>query len=257
MCDKCGHMKCCCVKVITKQGTRGKTGPRGLSVKGDPGEKGDSGLGYNATSVSSIDVLTNSATGGSWSMSTNKAYLAGDRVRISFDYQNYFEGTLSAYNPSTGTFTILNIDVKVGSGTHAAWNIGIAGIKGTSNIYINRSEISAPYTPSSDQQILTVPIPAGENGNYLAQTEATLKFNNLAAGTVVVKIKKNGTLVATDSVIVAATTGTIITKKSVIYFGLSGLVATDIITVTISSGIACSAESRSLTLTKVQNLTIS
>lgn len=86
---------------------------------------GPAGPGYTATSTTSLTIGTGSLT---FTTQTSLAYLIGDRVRLAYSTTptNYMEGKVTAYNSGTGSMTV-NFDHTNGSGTFAAWNIGIAG----------------------------------------------------------------------------------------------------------------------------------
>lgn len=110
------------------QGPQGLTGPTGAT--GATGAAGADGFGYDATSGTSTDILDTAVTTLSGSLSVDKAYSPGVRVRFSdqsLPTTNYFEGVLTAYNPTTGAFTINPVDLKIGSGTINAWNVNVSG----------------------------------------------------------------------------------------------------------------------------------
>lgn len=103
---------------------QGETGAKG--DQGEPGASGTNGEGYRATSTSSVTVGTGPKT---FTTQTNLAYSAGARARASSG-ANYLEGVVIAYDGGTGGLTI-NVDVVIGSGTFAIWNINLAGQPGT------------------------------------------------------------------------------------------------------------------------------
>jgi len=116
------------------QGIQGIQGPQG--IQGIPGNNGVDGKGYDATSSNSISVLDNTNTTINVTITTNKAYLPGTRVRFTTtsNLSNYFEGIVNTYNALTGAIEVINIDLKRGSGTHSSWNVNSTG-ENSFNIY--------------------------------------------------------------------------------------------------------------------------
>ena len=107
------------------------TGEQGLN--GDNGTNGIDGKGYDASSVSTLNILDTADVSTTLTITTNKAYTIGARVRVSKTASpttNYFEGIVTAYNLVSGIMTISSIDIKEGSGSASAWNINLAGEPG-------------------------------------------------------------------------------------------------------------------------------
>jgi len=130
-------------------GPAGPAGPEGAPGVGAPGSAGsvgntgatgaagDDGKGYDATSSSSITVLGNTDVTTNATITAEKAYTPGARVRFSDTASpatNFFEGICTAYNPTTGVMTVASIDLKRGSGTISAWDVNLAGEHGF-NVY--------------------------------------------------------------------------------------------------------------------------
>ena len=124
-------------------GPQGEQGPQGIQgipgiqgIQGVAGTNGLDGKGYDATSSTSISILSNTDTILSATITQNKAYLPGTRIRFtsSSSLSNYFEGVVSTYNVTTGAIEIINIDLKRGSGTHATWNVNSTG-ENSFNVY--------------------------------------------------------------------------------------------------------------------------
>lgn len=120
------------------QGPAGPAGPQGVQgpagangTNGADGANGTNGLGYDLmTSLTSINVLDTSSITVSMTITTNKALIAGSRVRVADSANptdNFFEGVVTSYNAVTGALDIGAIDTKVGSGTIASWNLSITG----------------------------------------------------------------------------------------------------------------------------------
>ncbi len=89
--------------------------------------KGLDGATYTASSVSSLTVTTGSKT---FTIATGRGYTVGQRLRAASaaDPTNYMEGLVASYSGATLTMTI---DRAGGSGTHADWNINVAGDTGS------------------------------------------------------------------------------------------------------------------------------
>ena len=114
-----------CTTAHTSTGVFDGTKWTKLAQKGSDGANGTNGAdgpGYRATSTTSL------ATGaGSVAFTTQSglAYTVGARVRAtSAGTSEYMEGLVTAYSGTT--LTVL-MDAASGSGTHADWNINIAG----------------------------------------------------------------------------------------------------------------------------------
>ncbi|MEO6923174.1 MAG: hypothetical protein ABI142_05060, partial [Bryocella sp.] len=91
------------------------------------GGGGSAGPGYLATSATSLAI----ASSGSVSFTTQAglAYSAGGRVRAtSTAAGDWMEGVVSSYSGPTLAVTM---DLSSGSGTHADWNINLAGEPGS------------------------------------------------------------------------------------------------------------------------------
>lgn len=90
------------------------------TISGTPGA---SGAGYGGTSTTSLAIATGSKT---FTTQAGLAYLAGSRVRAASaaDGSNFMEGLVSSYSSTT---LDLVVDTTGGSGTHADWNLSIAG----------------------------------------------------------------------------------------------------------------------------------
>jgi len=90
---------------------------------GNTGDTGPAGAGYTATSTTSLLIGTGSKA---FTTQAGLAYSAGARARASSaaDGANYMEGLVTAYS---GTTLTINVDHVGGSGTHADWNINLAG----------------------------------------------------------------------------------------------------------------------------------
>src|SRR6202008_1158900 len=93
---------------------------------GAQGPTGATGAGYTATSATSLTIGTGSAT---FTTQAGLAYTAGARARASSaaNGANYMEGLVTSYS---GTSLVINVDTIGGSGTHADWNINLAGVPG-------------------------------------------------------------------------------------------------------------------------------
>ena len=105
-------------------GEQGNRGPAGDT--GDRGPRGDTGQGYLGTSTTSISIGQGVRT---FTVETGLAYVAGMRLRViaNADPNEWVEGTVTTY---TGDQLTIQVDRKQGSGSRAAWTIGVAGDQG-------------------------------------------------------------------------------------------------------------------------------
>ncbi len=93
------------------------------------GPKGDEGKGYDATSSTTLNVLNTTPATTTLTISEGKAYVVGSRARGAVTASptvNFFEGVVTAYDPSTGIMNIA-LDLFRGSGSYSAWNITLTG----------------------------------------------------------------------------------------------------------------------------------
>ena len=114
-------------------GATGSQGPQGSAgAQGTIGAAGPTGPGYGATSTSSLTVGSGSTT---FATQTGLAYSIGARARASSaaNSANYMEGLVTSY---TGTALIINVDTTGGSGTHADWNLNVAGNAGVAGPHL-------------------------------------------------------------------------------------------------------------------------
>ncbi len=112
-------MTTCCPAIVLGLGAVGGGG-------GTPGPPGIDGAGYFATSTTSLTV----ASSGSKAFTTQAglAYSAGARIRAtSVGTGEWMEGVTTSYSGTTLTVTM---DLASGSGTHADWDINVAGERG-------------------------------------------------------------------------------------------------------------------------------
>lgn len=144
-----------------QNGAQGPQGPQGIQgLQGIAGNDGADGYGYNAGSVSTIDVLNTVATTAAFSINPEKAYTPGARVRVAVSTSptsNYFEGTVTSYNANTGAMIVSNIDLKVGIGNYSSWTVNLAGEKGVSG----GAGVQGPVGPQGPAGPVG---PAGANG---------------------------------------------------------------------------------------------
>jgi hypothetical protein len=87
---------------------------------------GPAGPGYLATSASSLATVGTGSV--SFATQTGLAYAVGDRIQAtSRGTAEWMQGVVTSYS---GTAMIATMDKNSGTGTHADWNIGLAGLKG-------------------------------------------------------------------------------------------------------------------------------
>jgi hypothetical protein len=109
------------------QGNPGATGATGATGPAGPtGGAGPQGPGYAASSTTSLAVATGALT---VTTQAGLAYSIGARARLASagTPTAWMEGQITAYS---GTSLTINADLVNGSGTHADWNINLAGIPG-------------------------------------------------------------------------------------------------------------------------------
>jgi hypothetical protein len=160
-------------------GAPGSQGPQGAT-----GASGANGAGYAATSTSSLPVNSGSTT---FATQTGLAYSAGARARASSaaNGANYMEGLVTSYS---GTSLIINVDTTGGSGTHADWNLNVAGNVGPqgpqgpsgpagSTGSPGSTGAAGPVGPSGPQGPTGPTGPAGSDGTGAAPTAVPLSFS--------------------------------------------------------------------------------
>jgi hypothetical protein len=182
---------------------------------GSNGSNGSNGAGYLATSTTSL------ATAGSGSKvfttQAGLAYTAGARIRAtSTGTSEWMEGVVTSYSSTTLTVTM---DLNSGTGTHADWDINIAGQRGatgatggaggalkgarvsaTGNQSISNGTFPALgfdaevfdtdgfHDPVTNNTRLTVP--AGEDGYY--EVGGKVEWANNTSGARILGMSKNG-----------------------------------------------------------------
>jgi hypothetical protein len=113
------------------QGSIGPAGPQGVpGPSGNQGLQGNPGAGYGGFSTTSATVGIGTFT---FILTTaGYAYVVGSRIRATSQSSNeWMEGVVTNY---TGTTLAFTADLVSGSGTHADWNISIAGQQGQQGI---------------------------------------------------------------------------------------------------------------------------
>jgi hypothetical protein len=95
---------------------------------------GAAATGYKTTSSDSLSI-PDVGQSRQFVVGASLAYLPGARVRVSVasDSSKWFEGRVTAYNPTTGQFSIL-CDLLNGSGTFNLWNINLTGERGAQGV---------------------------------------------------------------------------------------------------------------------------
>lgn len=97
--------------------------------RGQVGQTGATGPGYNGTSATSLTV--GATTPISFTATTGLAYTNGSRYRLSKsdDAETYLEGVCTSYNSTNGAFTG-TVEIFKGSGTVNSWNLNLIGQPG-------------------------------------------------------------------------------------------------------------------------------
>lgn len=99
-----------------------------LGPVGPAGPPGTPGATYSTTSTTSLATV-NSGSVSFLGVTAGLAWIAGARMRAtSVGTGEFMEGVVTAYSGTTLTATM---DLRSGTGTHADWNINIAGQQGT------------------------------------------------------------------------------------------------------------------------------
>jgi hypothetical protein len=160
------------------QGVAGATGPQGPVGPTGPG----GAQGYGGTSTTSLFVGTGPQT---LTTQTNLAYAPGVRVRVASNASptSWMEGQVTAYS-SGGTAFAFNADLINGSGSHADWNLSLAGQPGATGVP------GPAGTPGAAGASGDTNAPLG--GNLSLVNATTLKFAAFKGD----RIKINGTIYA-------------------------------------------------------------
>lgn len=112
-------------------GGSGTSAAWSLVVTGNKGDIGPAGPGSTGTSTTSLVIGTGTKT---LATQAGLNLIAGQRVRFADQAAptvNFMEGSISSY---TGTSMSVSVDTIGGSGTIAAWNIGVIGSRGLQGI---------------------------------------------------------------------------------------------------------------------------
>ena len=108
-------------------GATGPSGAQGATGIGSTGATGLAGDKYTTSSTNSLSLTTGSK---SLTVAADLALSVGQDVIIAHDANNRMEGTISAYNSTTGALTVNVTHVLAGSGTYSSWAISLAGAVG-------------------------------------------------------------------------------------------------------------------------------
>lgn len=129
------------------------------------GAKGDTGLGYDATSTTSNAVGTGGKT---FTTQPNKAYLANSYVRISNSATTYMEGTVTSYDVASGVM-VVDVTKTAGTGTFTSWNISIAGLPGGEGLVFSarRYTDTQASIPSNTETVLVPSSTAHTQGDSI------------------------------------------------------------------------------------------
>lgn len=109
---------------------KGDTGAAGANgTNGTNGINGANGAGYGGTSTTSATLGTGAKA---LNIEAGKAYVSGERIRAAC-VSGFMEGTVTAYDAGSGAlaFNVAATSDVSGTGTFAAWTVGIAGLPGT------------------------------------------------------------------------------------------------------------------------------
>lgn len=101
-----------------------------INTAGERGATGATGASYAGTSATSLAIGTGSKV---FATQAGLAYVVGSRARAasSASPANFMEGVVTAYS---GASLTVNVDLIGGTGTFAAWNLSLAGERGTAGL---------------------------------------------------------------------------------------------------------------------------
>jgi hypothetical protein len=144
MCENCNTDICSCNPILVERGPAGPVGPVG--PKGDPGDDGTTPDIYSL-STTSVAVGTGSRT---FTVDAGMALSAGMFVTVAYTSSpttTYMWGVVSSYS---GTTLVVSVAVTAGTGTHANWEISLAGVAGPVGLSLvwQGSLASAPGSPA-------------------------------------------------------------------------------------------------------------
>jgi len=140
----------------------------------------DAGIGYaGLTSTTSMAIGTGSKSFTVSINSANSAFVVGNRVRIIYDTTNYMEGTVTAYSATSMT---VNVDTTAGSGTYAAWTIGLTGVVNTGvTSFSGGSTGLTPATATSGVVTLAGTLAVANGGTGATTLTGIVKGNGTSA----------------------------------------------------------------------------
>jgi len=108
-------------------GDTGATGAIGMTGStGATGVTGPTGDRYSTTTSATLTINLGFQT---FTVQTGLAYSTGQTVIIAFDATNQMVGTITSYNPGTGTMTV-NVTSVSGTGSHTGWSVNLNGAPG-------------------------------------------------------------------------------------------------------------------------------
>jgi hypothetical protein len=136
------------------------------------GGAGTPGPGYAATSTTSLAVASGSKT---FATQSGLAYSVGARARASSagTSNTWMEGQVTAY---AGASLTINVDTVNGSGTHADWNINLAGIPGQQGPPGAAGTPGAPGTPGTPGAA-GPGVPTGGTATQILQKNSTTDYD--------------------------------------------------------------------------------
>jgi hypothetical protein len=215
----------------------------GIST-GAMGSTGPNGPGYAATSATSMAIGSGAQT---FTTQRGLAYSAGARARVSSTANgaNYTEGVITSYS---GTSLVLNVDTTGGSGTHADWNLNLAGSVGQtgpqgpagtgpgvadpgSNGILYRSSLNTT-APATATNLSALAYAVGGGAAQAQSVTLTPAVTNLIDGVTVCWLPITSNTGASPTLAVNGLAATAVTK-----LGTSPLAANDLTTTAIACAI--------------------
>jgi hypothetical protein len=137
-----------------------------------------SGSGYAGTSLTSAPIGVASVV---FQTQAGLAYLPGTRARVSSaaNLSNYMEGIVTAYS---GYNLTLNVSSIHGSGTHADWNLSLAGDPGAGDMLSTNNGLDFSNLPTTLTNLGGVSFGATQALNAAQKLKARQNINVSSAG---------------------------------------------------------------------------
>ena len=184
--------------------TSGMAGPQAVEMLNALWDRVTEQIVGNSTTSLTIGTGTQTLT-----IEASKQFAIGQTARITYnsDINKWMQGTVSAYNPTTGSLSI-SVDTISGSGTYAAWTVALTGSVGPTGATgatgetgatgstgpagpantlsigtVTEGAAAATITGTAPNQTLNLTVPKGNTG-ATGSTGPAGPANTLSIGTV-------------------------------------------------------------------------